>query len=138
MFYQYQRNPTNKKIFGVRFHLGLYNLSNIKKEKWPHNWLRTIGEEPVIFDPDATAKSKEQINSYIFSKGYFDSRVSETVETANRKSKVYFSIDLKTPYTIRNIYYEIADTGLSRLVWFDSVNCIIERGKPCRDQGNGI
>ena len=126
----YIKQKPNKRIFGVRFHLGLYNLSNIKKEKWPHNWLRTIGEEPVVFDPDATAKSRDQINSYIFSKGYFDSHVSETVETVNRKSKVYFNIDLKSPYTVRNIYYEIADTGLSRLVWFDSINCMIERGKP--------
>jgi outer membrane protein assembly factor BamA len=126
----YIKQKPNKRIFGVRFHLGLYNLSNIKKGKWPHNWLRNIGEEPVIFDPYATAKSKEQINSYLTSKGYFDGHVMETIETANRKSKVYFNIDLKPPYTIRNIYYEIADTGLSKLVWFDSLSCMIERGKP--------
>lgn len=127
----YIKQKPNKRIFGTRFHLGLYNLSNLKKEKWPHTWLRNIGEEPVIFDPYATTKSKEQIKSYLVSKGYFDGQVMETIETANRKSKVYFNIDLKQPYTIRNIYYEIADTALSDLVWFDSINCVIERGKPC-------
>jgi hypothetical protein len=45
-----KQNP-NKRIFGTRFYLGLYNLSNINKEKWPHGWLRKIGEDPVIFDP---------------------------------------------------------------------------------------
>lgn len=126
----YIKQKPNKRIFGVRFHLGLYNLSNIKKEKWPHNWLRNIGEEPVIFDPDAAAKSKEQINSFISSKGYFDGRVTDTAETTKRKTKVLYDITLKTPYTIRDINYEIADTGLKRIVWFDSINCMIVRGKP--------
>jgi len=126
----YIKQKPNKRIFGVRFHLGLYDLSNINKERWPHNWLRKIGEEPVIFDPDATAKSKVQIKTYISSKGYFDGKVMETIETANRKSKVYYNIDLKPAYTIRNIYYDIADTGLTKIVMFDSMDCLIERGKP--------
>jgi outer membrane protein assembly factor BamA len=126
----YIKQSPNKRIFGVRFHLGLYNLSNLKKDNWFHNWLRNIGEEPVIFDPFATAKSKEQVTSYLFSKGYFDGKVMETVETAKRKSRVYFNIDLKTPYTIRNIYYEVADTVLSALVTTDQIDCLIEKGKP--------
>jgi outer membrane protein assembly factor BamA len=108
----------------------LYNLSNIDKQKWPHKWLRDIGEEPVIFDPFATAKTKEQIKSYVASKGYFDGQVMDTVETANRKSDVFYNIVLLPPYTIRNLYYEIADTNIQKLFYFDSVNCIIERGKP--------
>ncbi len=126
----YLKQRPNKRIFGVKFHLGLYNLSNIKKEKWPHGWLREIGEEPVVFDPYATSKSTDQIRSYLSSKGYFDSQVMETIETANRKSKVYFNVDLKTPYTIRNLYYEIEDTSIRELFYFDSVDCLIERGRP--------
>ena len=124
------KQKPNKRILGVRFHLGLYDLSNINKERWPHSWLRNIGEEPVIFDPNATSKSKEQIKTYIASKGYFDGRVTETIETANRKSKVYYNIEVKPAYLINNLFYEIADTGLSRIIKSDTVNCLIEKGKP--------
>ncbi len=124
----YVRQKPNKKIFGARFHLGLYNLSDINKDKWPHGWLREIGEEPVIFDPYATTKSKEQIKSYIASKGYFDSKVAETIETVKRKSEVYYNVDLRSPYTIRNVFYEINDTTIRMLFNFDSVNCLIDRG----------
>jgi len=126
----YIRQKPNKRIFGTKFHLGLYNLSNIKKEKWPHSWLRAIGEEPVVFDPVATEKSVEQIKSYTSSKGYFDNKVDETVETENRKTKVFYNVDLKPPYKIRHLIYEIADTSIAALCYFDSVNCLIERGRP--------
>ena len=126
----YIKQVPNKRIFGTRFYLGLYNLSNIKKEKWPHAWLRTIGEEPVIYDPNATLRSKDQIRSFVASKGYFDGYVTDTVFTDNRKSDVYYKVDLLRPYTIRNLTYEIADSNIRKLFYFDSVNCVIVRGKP--------
>lgn len=126
----YIKQQPNKRIFGARFHLGLYNLSDIEKDRWPHNWLRNIGEEPVIFDMDATSKSKDQIKSYLSSKGYFDGQVLETVETSNQKSKVFFNIDLKPAYTVSNIFYEIEDTTLTDLIYADTTDCLIEKGKP--------
>lgn len=126
----YIKQKPNKRIFGVRFHLGLYNLSNLEKEKWPHTWLRNIGEPPEKFDQYSTTKSKNQIKSYLSGKGYFDGQVMETIETAKRKTKVYYNIDLNTPYTVRNIRYDIADTALAKFVWFDTTDCMIVRGKP--------
>lgn len=124
------KQKPNKRIFGVRFHLGLYNLSNKGKEKWPHSWLRKIGEEPVIYDPFSTSKSVEQMQSYIASKGYFDSGVKDTVKTSRQKSEVTYNVDLKSPYTIRKLYYEFADTLIEQWYVFDSVNCLIMSGKP--------
>ena len=126
----YVKQKPNKKIFGARFHLGLYNLSNLDKEKWPHSWLRKIGEEPVIFDKYSADKSREQLEDYIGSKGFFDSRVSDSIRTVKRKSDVFYNVNLKEPYTIRNVYYEIADTNMQTLFDFDSLNCLIQRGRP--------
>ena len=126
----YIKQVPNKQIFGTKFYLGLYNLSNIYKDNWPHNWLRNIGESPVIYDPSSAAKSKEQIKSYVDSKGYFDGIVTDTVKTSNKKSDVYYDVDLHSPYTIHNLTYEIADSNIKNLCFFDSVNCLIVRGKP--------
>jgi hypothetical protein len=126
----YLRQTPNKKIFGTRFYLGLYNLSNINKTRWPHKWLREIGEEPVIYDSLLTLKSRDQIQSYIESKGYFDGLVRDSVKTEKRRSTVFYDVNLTKPYTIRNIHYEIADTNIRKLFYFDSVDCVIERGKP--------
>ncbi len=114
----YIRQKPNKRIFGTRFYLGLYNLSNLEKNRWPHNWLRNIGEEPVIFDIAAAARSKEQMGSFLSSKGYFDSRVSDSIETVNRRSSVGYHINLLKPYTIRNIYYYIDYNKLDEIFFF--------------------
>jgi len=126
----YIKQKPNKRIFGARFHLGLYNLSNINKDKWPNKWLRDIGEEPVLYDPSITEKSRQNIKSFIASKGYFDSKVSDTVKSSGKKSDVYYNINLLPVYKVRNIIYEVADTNIMKLVTFDSVDCVIERGKP--------
>jgi len=126
----YIRQQPNKRIFGARFHLGLYNWSNIEKDGWPHGWLRNIGEEPVIFDVYATTRSKEQMKSFLSSKGYFNSEVLETVETAKKRSKVWFNIKITEPYVVRKVIYEVEDPGLLQLIYFDSINSNITRHKP--------
>lgn len=123
------KQKPNKRIFGMRFHLGLYNLSNVKKEGWPHSWLRKIGEEPVIYDPYLTGKSVEQIRSYVASKGYFDARVTDTVRTEKQKSEVFYNVALKSPYRIRSLHYEFADSLIGSWFYFDSLNCLIVRGR---------
>lgn len=124
----YIRQQPNKKIFGVRFHLGLFNLSNIEKEKWPHGWLRRIGEEPVIFDEVAAERSAGQIQSYLWSKGFFNAKVRDTVTVNGDEAKVVYDVRPGRPYTIADIRYEIRDTMLRSLVMIDSINCTIERG----------
>ena len=125
----YIRQKPNKRIFGTRFHLGLYNLSNINKEKGVNKWLRDIGEEPVIFDSHAMYSSTEQIKTFISSKGYFDADVTaDTIETKKQRSTVMYNVDISTPYIIRNITYEITDTNLRNLYVFDTINSVITRG----------
>ncbi|MBE0655234.1 MAG: hypothetical protein IH594_15645 [Bacteroidales bacterium] len=38
----YVRQKPNKKILCLKFHLSLYNLSNLEKDGWWHRSLRTI------------------------------------------------------------------------------------------------
>jgi len=125
----YIKQPPNKRIFGKRFWLGLYNLSDTSKTKWPHNWLRKIGEEPVKFDPSAVDKTTSQMQSYVASKGYFDGKVNDSIITEDRQTTVYYNINLLPPYTIKNLHFQIEDTLIRTYFYFDSVNCMIKRGR---------
>ena len=124
----YLRQQPNKKILGMRFYLGLYNLSDIEKDKWPHSWLRRIGEEPVIFDPSAADRAAGQIGSYLQTKGFFNASVKDSIITKRNEVEVIYTVDPGKPYTIADIRYEIQDSLLYSLVMIDTMNCTIERG----------
>ncbi|MEE4213577.1 MAG: BamA/TamA family outer membrane protein [Bacteroidales bacterium] len=125
----YVKQEPNKKIFGARFHLGLYNLSNIDKTGWPHSWLRRIGEEPVIYDPFATATSSEEIESYLFSRGYFNAEVSVDTSTNKQKTDIVYDVMAKEPYRIRRVHYNIRDDNIRKLFFMDTINCLIRQGE---------
>jgi hypothetical protein len=57
----YIRQQENTKLLGVwKFYLGLYNLSGRDGGKGINKWLRSIGEEPVIYDPFLATQSSRQ------------------------------------------------------------------------------
>jgi len=118
----------NKRMLGARFYLFLYNLSNIKKEKWPHNWLRKIGEEPVIYSRDLTKASTNQLTQYLQNKGYYNATVADSVHFRGGNAFVNYQVEFKEPYRIRNITYFFEDTGLMAYVLPDTVNSLLYKG----------
>lgn len=92
----------NVKIFGfLGFNLGLYNMSGRDVEKWYNRWLRTIGEEPVIYDPVLSVNSLKQIKQHLNNKGYFDAKVSDTVVvTGNKIVRQLYNVKLGKAYLV--------------------------------------
>jgi outer membrane protein assembly factor BamA len=124
----YLLQKPNKKILGVRFHLFLYNLSNIKKNNWFHNWLRRIGEEPVVFNPSQTKGSSDQLHQFMENKGYYHSKVSDTVIFHNKNAIAKYKIVPGDPYKVRKIAYFFEDTSLIREVLPDTLSSLVRRG----------
>jgi len=118
----------NKKILGMRFHLFLYNLSNLEKTKWPHNWLRRIGEEPVVYNPVLTASSLSQIKQFLQNKGYYNAAVKDTVYFQGNNARVQYSITTGDPYRVQSIEYFFEDTGLVSLILPDTINSLLGKG----------
>jgi len=128
----YIRQKPNKRIIGLKFHLFLYNLSNPKKDKGISKWLRTIGEEPVIFDQYLTNKSTRQIKTFLKNKSYFDANVTDTVILKKKKKnkvKVIYSIQTNKAYTIGSVKYDIQDSLLRNIIFADTSKSVISRGE---------
>jgi outer membrane protein assembly factor BamA len=118
----------NKRILGIRFYLFLYNLSNINKDKWPHNWLREIGEEPEIYDSGKTNYSAQQIAQFLENKGYYHAVVKDTVKFRGKNAKVHYNVELNKPYRVAKITYFFEDTGLVSHVLPDTLNSLLGKG----------
>lgn len=80
------------------------------------NFLKSVGEAPVIYDKERTDKSVEKLNNHYFNQGYFNVKTSYKVDTvATKKNKVTYTVDTKEPYIINDIKVNIASAVLDSL-----------------------
>ncbi len=124
----YIRQKPNKRILGVRFHLGLYNLSNLEKEKGMSKWLRKIGEPPVIFDEHQDARSVKQLGSYLEQKGYFEAVVSDSVWFVKKKAYVEYAVTANEPHKLNKIKFRVDDPVISPFIFKDTSNTLLKQG----------
>jgi outer membrane protein assembly factor BamA len=126
----YIKQKPNKRILGFKFHLGIYNLSNPKKEKGISKYLRKIGEEPSVWDPYNTKRSVDQLKTYLRKKGYYygEVRVKDSINLKRRKVKLTYYIKSGEPIKIRSLSFSAEDSVIRKIFYADTINTLIKRG----------
>ena len=86
------------------------------------------GEAPVILDSTITKISKNQIQKFVYSNGYFNSVVTDSivVNKKRKRARVFFSITKSVPFRISKLTYRIEDKVIESIVLPDSINCLIK------------
>lgn len=132
-FEEYLRQKPNKKIFGfARFHMGLYKLSNPDKNNWLHNWLRKIGEEPVLYQPELNSLTRDQLATFLVNKGFHSGQITDTVEYRGNKASLKYRIQSGEPHLIGDLEWNsdslIPDNNIRRILEADSAKRIVKPG----------
>lgn len=126
---RYQRISPNKSIFGVRFHLFVYNLANPEKEKGLSKVFRKIGEGPVVYDSIKVKQNIQNFSKYLSDIGYTNSVVSDSLKyKSNNKINVIYNIKLGKPTKIASLTYSFEDTTIQRYIYADTSNSLIKKG----------
>ena len=123
------RQKGNLRILGfLKFHLGMYNLSSAKRE---NDWLKRIGEAPVIYEEYQTQQSIDQMNVYLRNKGYYNAVIVDSLAYHSVKPKVdqVYRVVTGKPYTIRNFDLNVSDPRVKSLLLNDSANHLIRTGR---------
>ncbi|MGB3149075.1 MAG: POTRA domain-containing protein, partial [Maribacter sp.] len=78
------------------------------------NWLKDIGEAPVVLDTSRTRRSLERLSAYYDSKGYFNNRTTYNIDSTGRKqrAKVNYHIFLDKPFILDSISNEISSKAI--------------------------
>lgn len=76
--------------------------------------MRKLGSAPVFFDSMGASNSAVQIQKYLFSKGYFNARVSYDTDTLLKYIFVNFNISQGNRYAIENLKWESEDGNINR------------------------
>ena len=125
----YIRPKPNRRILGLKFYLGLYNLSG-KKDNGFNRWLRKIGEEPVLWNEYEVDKNSERLDLYMRNKGYYYATVKDSTRFKKQKAAVYYNVVAGEPYIISEIKYVFPDTTLRQLILADTSESVIKTGDP--------
>ncbi len=85
---------------------------------------RDIGEAPVLLDSNLLSQTRLQLSRYLFSKGYFNSKVTDTVTLSKngKRANIVYRLYTNLPYTLNNVSYNIQDQNLRPLIEADSLN----------------
>ena len=94
-------------------------MTNPKKNNWINNYLRRIGEKPVVLNKKLVEKSIAQIQSNFENKGYFNSVVNIKNNYKKKKVVVNYNIYPGDSYLINTIQYQLTK--------HDSINQLINK-----------
>ncbi|WPO37887.1 POTRA domain-containing protein [Flammeovirgaceae bacterium SG7u.111] len=94
------------------------------------NWMMSsIGEPPSIYNHDISEYTQEQMEKYLQSRGYFDGKVSITLDTLEEKLiNVEYIVEEGKPYRIRNLFYHIPDTAILEVLGNNFKKAALEEG----------
>ncbi len=125
-FRSFVKQKPNKRFLGWKFWLSIYNLSGKDSTSGLNRWLKEIGEPPVIYSEDMKANTVQQLEMFLFNKGYFDANIGDTTLIKNKKANVIYKIEPGKPYYIGNIDYFFEDALLSQYIMDDSASFILK------------
>ena len=123
-----KQKPNSSFIFGWNPFLNIYNWQNGKGGGWDKFALK-VGQPPVIFDSSLVEKSKENVYNHLVYDGYYNSIISDSIYTKNKKTSVQYFIELGKQFTIDSISYKIEDDSLRKDYFADTSNSMIYKGE---------
>lgn len=109
--------------------LYISNWTNGKGGGWDR-FVTKLGQAPVVFDPALMEDSRDNISTHLKYTGYYGSHVQAIASVLNRQTVVDYLVTLGKQYPIKSIYYEVDNPDLAEEIFKDTVNSLIQRGKP--------
>ncbi len=92
----YYVQDRNSKVFGIKWAMpgmGIYCLASPKDSSFWGNWLRRMGQEPVVYDESKARRTAQQLQGLLETKGCFHSKVTfDTTEIKDHKLSIAYHI----------------------------------------------
>lgn len=90
---------------------------------------RDIGEAPVLLDSQLTKQTRLQLSRYLFSKGYFNNKVTDSVTLSKNRKRANITYRLYTnlPYTINQVSFKVEDETLEPMLLSDTVHSKLKK-----------
>lgn len=126
-----RQRPNNKFFYLAKLRLGVYNMSGSDStSKW-NRWIRSLGEPPVIYDPEATATDAAQLLKAMSNAGFLGAKVEvdSFPRPDKKKIRLVYNLDAGEPHVITSINYVFPNDTMRNLVMRDSARFPVQPGQ---------
>ncbi|MFD0799251.1 BamA/TamA family outer membrane protein [Maribacter chungangensis] len=95
------------------------------------NWLKDIGEAPVVLDTSRTRRSLQRLSSYYYDRGYFNNTTHYSIDSTGRKQRatVAYEITLGKPFLVDSVSNEISSKAIDSLYFINADRSLIKKGQ---------
>jgi outer membrane protein insertion porin family len=101
---------------GLGINVGIYNIFNTKNGKYKTAGIKQqLGSPPPILDSALVEISRNQIEKYLRSKGFFMAKVKSEITVAKKKASLKFIANPGPAFKINKITYQIPDETIKSL-----------------------
>ncbi|WP_435624911.1 BamA/TamA family outer membrane protein [Flagellimonas sp.] len=113
----YRKEKREKRLNNLLSKKQVVRLQESFVVKGASEFLKRIGEPPVVIDTTLTQQTVDRIKAYYNSKGYFNNSGTYDIEKSKRKKRaqIAYQIDLGKPYVIDTVYKNILSPELDSL-----------------------
>lgn len=113
----YLHQTPNSYFMGIgRLKLSSYSSSDTTKHNTWNNWLRKIGEPPVIYDSLLRVYSEEELKKVLFNKGFLNAQVTSDMTVKNRQASITYHVQCNEPHIIRHYIVNIPDSAATSII----------------------
>ena len=123
-----RQNPNAKWFSLIKTQLYVYNWSGADSTRWINRALRKMGDPPVIYSSEETARSAEEMEKAVRNMGFMGATVSTEREVSHKKLKLTYRVAAGRPYRVRSIAYDIPDERIAGYVCRDSAGTLLSEG----------
>ena len=117
----YVRQRSNSRWFStVKLPLVTYSLSGRDSSKWVNRFLKSIGEEPVIFDSVQAQLSCFDLRQELQNEGYLKAEVELQTRKHGKKVDVEYLLKPGEPYFVHEVDYQVDDSIIRQLLQLDN------------------
>lgn len=108
-FESFIRQQPNNKV-----RLMIYNIAGQDTSKWLNRVIQKAGQAPVLYNPQHTKNSANQVAKELSNMGYLRAEVDTLLKIRDKKISVTYNIQNNGIYTIRNYDYTIDNGPIAR------------------------
>lgn len=126
-----KQKPNRKTLSVLKLNLMIYNAANRGKINGVKKWIMdNVGEAPVIYDSLLAEYSANQMQEYLFNKGYLNASVNYDAKVRRRKASVTYNVNTGKLFLIDTLIVERKGNVLSGYINRNINETLLKKGSP--------